>query len=104
MDLDLDSVIWPVLKSRFLYIIKIRQPYTNCLIGTLPQSVNLLISNQNGMMILIYSGGEHNLADPTVCEAQKWQLKQPQTPILFWPPNILATVTDKNFATSLFCL
>ena len=27
---------------------------------------------------------------PTVREAQKQQLKQPQTPILFWPSNILA--------------
>ena len=26
----------------------------------------------------------------TVREAQKQQLKQPQTPILFWPSNILA--------------
>jgi len=34
------------------------------------------------------------LPDPsrrdTVREAQKQQLKQPQTPILFWPSNILA--------------
>jgi len=28
----------------------------------------------------------------TVCKAQKWELKQPQTPILFWPPNISAMV------------
>jgi len=28
----------------------------------------------------------------TVCEAQKRQLKQPQTPILFWPTNNLAMV------------
>jgi len=33
-------------------------------------------------------GGVHH----TVCEAQKRQLKQPQTPILFWPPNNLAMV------------
>ena len=26
----------------------------------------------------------------TDCEAQKEQLKQPQTPILLWPSNILA--------------
>ena len=28
----------------------------------------------------------------TVQEAQKQQLNQPQTPILFWPSNILAMV------------
>jgi hypothetical protein len=33
---------------------------------------------------------------PTVREAQKRQLKQPQMPILFWPSNILAVAVKSR--------
>jgi hypothetical protein len=44
---------------------------------------------------------QYMMLNTTVHEAQKQQLKQPQTPILFWPFNILATVADKSIAQHL---
>ena len=55
---------------------KITFPFMNILKGI--RVIYVILTHPNSIIVT------------TVCEAQKQQLKQPQTPILFWPSNILA--------------
>jgi len=47
-------------------------------------------------MLLAAYGDFWESDSSTVCEAQKQQLKQPQTPIVFWPSNILAVAVKSR--------